>query len=95
MLSANAAALTGNSQIVTGSPGFYAGFTVRETSGSAAAVIRIWDNASAASGTILDVISLTSGQSISDYLPNGGVRAYNGIYVEKVSGAFEGSVRFA
>lgn len=90
---ANALALTGNSQVVLGSPGYYVGFTIRETAG-AAAVVRIWDNASAASGTLLDTIALAANQSIADALPGGGLRALNGIYVEKVSGAFEGSVRF-
>lgn len=93
MQAANALALTGANQAVLVAPGYYAGVTVRETAG-AVAVVRIWDNASAASGTILATVSLAANGSFSEFVP-GGIRAVNGIYVEKVSGTIEGSVRYA
>lgn len=71
--------------------GQYGGFSVRETAGSTA-TIRLWDNASAASGTLLETISLTANASLREEY-KWGVRALNGIYVEIVSGTVEGSIR--
>lgn len=86
-------ALTGSDQAVRASGCTYHGFTIRETSGVAVAVVNIYDNASAASGTLLDTISLAANESArEDYLPQG-IRAGNGIYVDVVSGAVAGSVR--
>lgn len=85
-------ALTGSDQVVRAIPSYYRGFTVRETTGGATAVVRIYDNASAASGTVLEEISLTGGESAREFYP-GGVWATNGIYVDVVSGAAAGSVR--
>lgn len=73
--------------------GNYHGFTFRETAGSTA-VIRIYDNASAASGTLLDSISLSANESAREFYECG-VRCKNGIYVDVVSGTVEGSVRFS
>lgn len=87
------AQLTGANQVVSSKPIAYMGFTIRETTGTTAAVVRIWDNASAASGTVLDEIALSGGQSAREFYPMGGVRAYNGVYVQVVSGAVTGSVR--
>lgn len=87
-------ALTGDNQqvltVVSGSSGLYKGITLRET-GASTAVVRIYDGTSAA-GTLLDTIGLTAGQSISLDYPEG-IAVKTGIYVSKVSGAFEGSVR--
>lgn len=84
-------ALTGSDQVVRASHSFYAGFTLRETAG-AAAVVRIYDNASAASGTLLDTIGLAANESARElYLKP--VHAANGIFVDIVSGAVEGSIR--
>jgi hypothetical protein len=90
--SARAIALTGSDQAVRADATIYRGFSIRETSGSAAAVVRLFDNASAASGTVLDEISLASGESVREWY-EGGIWAVNGIYVDVVSGAVAGSVR--
>jgi len=89
---ANAVALTGSDQAVSATRAYYRGFTIRETSGSAAAVVRIYDNASAASGTLLDEISLAPGESAREWYETG-IWAANGVYVDVVSGAVAGSVR--
>lgn len=86
-----AIALTGSDQAVRAEPSTYRGLTVRETSGSAGAVVKIYDNASAASGTILQTVALAQGQSFNLIHP-AGVRALAGIYADVVSGAVEGSV---
>jgi hypothetical protein len=83
--------LTGTDQAVVAGKAVYQGFTIRETAG-AAAVVRIFDNASAASGPILEEISLAANASAAEHYP-GGIEAFAGIYVDVVSGAVSGSVR--
>lgn len=90
--SPRAVALTGGNQAIANKPAFYVGFSIRETSGATGAVVRIFDNATVAAGTVLDEISLTAGESAREYYPLGGVKAANGIYVQ-VAGAVTGSVR--
>lgn len=85
-------ALTGSDQAVRAFQAYYRGFTIRETSGSATALVRIFDNASAASGTVLDEIALNSGESAREWYESG-VWATSGIYVDVVSGAVAGSIR--
>lgn len=87
----SAVALTGSDQAVSANPSHYCGFTIRETSGSAAAVVRVFDGTSA-TGTVLEEVSLAQGESRSECYP-GGIRATIGIYVDVVSGAVAGSVR--
>lgn len=87
-----ATALTGSDQVVSAVPSLYYGFSIRETSGSASAVVRVYDNASAASGTILEEVSLAAAESAREYYANG-IRAVNGLYLDVVSGAVAGSVR--
>lgn len=84
-------ALTGSDQAASAVPAVYRGFSVRETAG-AVAVVRIYDHASAASGTLLDTISLAASESRAEYYAQG-IWAVNGIYVKIVSGTIEGSVR--
>lgn len=83
--------LTGADQAVRATASVYRGFTIRETAG-AAAVVRIFDNASAASGTVLEEISLAANESARECY-GAGIWAENGIYVDVVSGAVAGSVR--
>jgi hypothetical protein len=71
----------------------YYGFTFRETSGTATATVRLYDNATTNSGTLLDTIQLAISESRSDWYGPQGIRAQNGIYAKVVSGAVEGSVR--
>ncbi len=93
-MTVSAVALTGSNQQITTQPHDpYSGFSIRETSGTVAAVVRIWDNAAGqSSGTILDTIGLAAGQSLSK-LHGRPVAPTAGIFVQVVSGAVEGSVR--
>lgn len=84
-------ALTGADQVVSAAACEYMGFTVRETAG-ARAVVRIYDNASAGSGKLLDTVSLLPNESAREYYPEP-IFARSGVYVDVVSGAVEGSVR--
>lgn len=73
-------------------PGTYHGFTVRNTSASAVATIRIWDNLNAASGTLLDTVQLQASESAREWYERG-ERSMIGVYFEIVAGAVEGSIR--
>ena len=88
----HAVALTGSDQVVRAGVAYYRGFSIRETSGAAAAVVRIYDHASAASGTVLDEISLDAGESAREWYESG-IWASSGVYIDVVSGAVAGSVR--
>lgn len=90
-IEATAVALTGSDQQITTGISGYRGFAIRETVG-AAAVVQVFDNASANSGTLLDTIALAANGSASQ-LYSDGVRAAAGIRVHIVSGTVEGSVR--
>ena len=63
----------------------------RETTGSAAAVYRLWDGVSNES-TLLLPISLSAGESTRDDFRDHHIRFQVGLYFELVSGALEGSV---
>lgn len=78
--------------VLRSTPVTYLGFSIDETSGAATAKVILYDNASAASGTILDVIDLLPGQSAREWYGDGLVTV-NGIYCSVVSGAVAGSVR--
>jgi hypothetical protein len=67
----------------------YQGFTIAETA-AAAAKVRIRDGS--ATALILEDITLNASQSADDFYEIG-IAAPNGIYVEIVSGAVEGSIR--
>lgn len=68
----------------------YCGYALRATGG--AAVVRIWDNPAAASGTLLDVVALAADAS-AQAMYDTGIDARRGVFVEVVSGTVEGSVR--
>lgn len=85
-----AIALTGSDQAVRAAPATYCGFSVRETAGSTASLL-VYDNASAASGTLIDVINLAANESAREFYP-GGIHCVNGIFVD-VTGTVQGSVR--
>ena len=93
MAAVRTVALTGSDQAVNAAAGIYAGFAIRETAG-AAAVVRIYDNASAGSGTLIDTVGLAANESAREFYP-GGIWCVLGIYVDIVSGTVEGSVRVA
>lgn len=82
--------ITGD-ESVSLAPANYYGFSFRETSGSASATVRIYDGDTAA-GALLDSVQLSAGESAREFYATG-VRAQDGIYVDVVSGAVEGSVR--
>lgn len=94
MASVRTVALTGSDQAVSVAAGIYAGFAIRETAG-ATATVRLYDNASAASGTLLDTIALAANESAREYYLPGGIWCVNGIYAKIVAGTVEGSVRIA
>lgn len=86
-----AVALTGSNQTIAQSSATYCGFSIRETSGSNPATVRVW-NGTSATGTILDDIALSAGQSARELYPEG-VLADLGIFVQIVSGTIAGSLR--
>lgn len=95
--------ISGSSQALVAAPSatrplVYHGFSLRETSKTADAIVRIFDNAASAAGPILDEISLTAGQSAREIYPSDPtayrILAVEGIYVQIVSGAVTGSVRY-
>lgn len=85
-------ALSGADQVVSSGPALYRGITLRETTGMMGASVRVYDNPSAASGTLLEVVGLNGGGSVSLLHPVA-LAAQTGIYVDVVSGAVEGSIR--
>ncbi len=85
-------ALTGSDQAVRATAGWYRGFVVVETGAAATATVRIYDNASAASGTLIGAANLAiSGAADVHCDP---VWCENGIFVDLGgSGTVAGSVR--
>lgn len=74
--------------------GTYHGFSLRETTGSAAALVRVFDDPDSANGTVLDEIALSAGESAREYY-SPGLPALTGVYYQLVSGAATGSLRTA
>lgn len=91
MSTAQAVAITGSDQAITPGRVKYHGFSLRETAGSTA-VVRIYDGTSA-TGTLLDSVSFVANESAREWYPDG-IETSLGIYVDIISGAVEGSVRF-
>lgn len=88
-----AVALTGANQAIAvpGADGYF-GFSIRETAG-AAAIVRIYDNNSAA-GTIIEDISLAALESAREFYGDAGIQTIvGGLFVQIVSGTVEGSIR--
>lgn len=79
------------SGVVKASPGELYGIVV---TASTAGIVRIFDNASAASGTELynSVVALTAGQVVT--FGGIGIRAKRGLYLELVSGTATVNVLF-
>lgn len=81
----------GVSARISFSAGQLAGFSVRETTGAAGAVLRFRDGQISEGGLLLTV-SLNPGESTRDwFLPNG-IGFVRGLSIEVVSGTIEGSV---
>ena len=76
--------------VVIATAATYRGLSVRDTSGSTNTVT-LYDNASAASGTVLGSFQLAANASALDNVADG-LRCANGIYLS-ATGAIVGSVR--
>lgn len=83
--------VTGTGAVLAGR-GAYLGFTFRETGGTTTAVVKVFDNASAASGTLLDTIAVPASTSARQWYGPQGKFAENGVYVSVSGGTVEGSV---
>jgi hypothetical protein len=89
---ARTVALTGADQAAYARPCVYRGYTVVETGGVSTATVRIYDHASAASGTLIGAVNLAAGGSAD--LDLCGQWCENGIYVDVGgSGTVAGSIR--
>lgn len=66
------------------------GWSIRDTSG-ATNTVRLYDNASAASGTVLLTVQLAANASVPPLCIDDGLRAVNGLYLS-CTGSVEGSV---
>lgn len=84
---ASAVNVTGTGAVSTG-PCTYRGFWIGSTAG---ATVTIYDNATAASGTVLAQFTLAANGAASDDITDG-VRCLNGIYVSATA-AIQGHVR--
>lgn len=88
-------ALSGSDQALRASPAYLAGFVIQETGGSSTATIRIYDNASAASGTLVGAANLAASGSatVAFFRP---INCVNGLYVDVGgSGTIAGCVLIA
>jgi hypothetical protein len=63
-------------------------FTLRETTGTASAVVQLFDGSSS-SGSLIETISLSPGQSTRDRYNYGEFEYVSGLYMNVVSGTFE------
>lgn len=70
-------------------PLYYRGFSLQSTAG---ATIVLYDNASAGSGTVLEVINLAAGESAREFYALDGTYAVAGVYTV-VTGTATGSIR--
>lgn len=87
-----AKACPSSSAVVRGVPGVFGGYALRETGGSSAVVVRLYDNATTNSGTLVATINVPAGGSVSSEM-NWGVRCLAGIYAAvSGSGTVEGSI---
>jgi len=85
--------VTGSDQAVLTTKGTYLGISVRETGGSNTATAKIYDNDSAASGTVIDEFTVSAAGALSHWFGPGGISLANGIYIDvSGSGALSGSV---
>lgn len=88
----NVAAIPVASGAVSG-PAVLAGIVVTCT--ATGGILRIYDNASTNSGTILYTVSLAANASEAHVFPGSGVQARNGLFVAISAGTFEGSIQIA
>ena len=89
---ASAVSVTGTGVVQAG-PCTLRGLSIRDTSGSGNTV-KLYDNASAASGTVLFAYALAANGTTPPLTIDGGLRAAAGLYLS-ATGAVEGSVWIA
>jgi hypothetical protein len=80
-----------SSGLVMGGRGVLRGYSFRETSGTAPAVLRILGGIDAF-GALIATVALSPGESVRDYFGESGLRTNIGLYLQLVSGVVEGSV---
>lgn len=71
-----------------------AGYAIRETSGTAGAVVRLLDGFDS-NGDLLVPINLSANESVRDWFQPTGISYGAGLYVQVVSGTIEGTVFLA
>ncbi len=82
--------------VLSDSPSVLAGVVIRNTHASNAGVFRIFDHASAASGTILFSAKLAAGDHVHFRFPGLGVQALKGLFLDiSNSATVQGSVQIA
>lgn len=86
---ASAVNVTGTG-VVNAGPCTFRGCSIRDTSG-ATNTVKLYDNASAASGTVLLSVQLAANASVPPLALADGLRATSGLYLS-ATGAVEGSV---
>jgi len=74
---------------VMSSPGRIAGFSVRETTGAAPALVKLHDGPDIG-GDLVMTISLSAGESARDWFWPGGISLTYGLFAEIATGAIEG-----
>lgn len=84
---------TGLSTRPTSSAGRLAGWNLRETTGAAGAVVRLWNGRELGAAVLLATIGLPSGATDTHHFPGGGINVDDqGVIVELVSGSVEGVI---
>lgn len=78
------------SQRIAMSAGRLHGFSLRETTGAASAIVRLHDGFDA-NGDLIATVSLIAAESVRDWF-EGGLAFGAGLYAEIVSGAVEGAI---
>jgi hypothetical protein len=89
-MTAQASAVPAAAGALVVSPCTLRGLSIRDTSG-ATNTVRIYDNASAAAGTLLFSVQLAGNASTPPLSIDHGLRAINGLFLT-ATGAIEGSV---
>lgn len=81
----------GQSGVVVNGAALLYGWSLRESTGAAGAQLDIIDGGDA-TGQLVATITLTAGESTSDYLAGIGILCRRGVYVHAVSGSVAGAV---
>jgi len=76
---------------LAGLPGFIVGWSISETSGSAACLAKLLDGRDA-TGQLLAAVGLPESQSSQHSCAAPGLTVLDGLYLDVVSGAFDGAV---